>query len=54
MAFVWVLRGRDMRKADSRKYRLVQIKTKADFIRGSAKGKRGRRYDSKLDRRGMK
>ena len=43
-----------MRKIDNRQYKLTQIKPKPTFIKTNIKGKKGRRYNSKLDRRGMK
>jgi len=43
-----------MRKIDNRQYKLTQIKPKLALPKSSIKTKKGRRYNSKLDRRGMK
>jgi len=43
-----------MRKIDNRQYKLTQIKSKPASTKSKIKGKKGRWYDSKLDRRGMK
>jgi len=43
-----------MRKIDNRQYKLTQIKPKIVSTQLKIKAKKGRRYDSKLDRRGMK
>ena len=43
-----------MRKIDNRQYKLTQIRPKPASKKSKAKGKKGRRYDSKLDRRGTK
>jgi len=44
-----------MRKIDNRQYKLAQIKPKpAPAKKTSIKSKKGRKSNSKLDRRGMK
>ena len=43
-----------MRKVDNRQYKLTQIRPKRPSGKANVKGKKGRKYDSKLDRRGMK
>ena len=43
-----------MRKIDNRQYKLTQIKPKPVSTQSKSKSKKGRRSDSKLDRRGMK
>jgi len=44
-----------MRKIDNRQYKLVQIKPKlVPTKRANIKSKKGRKFDSKLDRKGMK
>ncbi len=40
-----------MRKINKRQYKLTQIKAKPHFSKTSIKIKKGRRYDSTLDRR---
>jgi len=42
-----------MRKIDNRQTRLTRIRLKPTLPRIIVKAKKGRRYDSKLDRRGM-
>ena len=43
-----------MRKIDNRQYKLTQIKPKSASTKTNIKSKKGRKYDSKLDRRGIK
>jgi len=43
-----------VRKIDNRQYKLTQIKPKPPPTKMNIRGKKGRRYDSKLDRRGRK
>jgi len=43
-----------MRKIDNRQYKLTQIRPKPALLKANIKTKKGRRYDSKLDRRGTK
>ena len=43
-----------MRRIDNRQYKLTQIKLKRADRKVSIKDKKGRRPDSKLDRRGIK
>jgi hypothetical protein len=44
--------NRLMRKINSRQYELTQIRQKPASTKSSIKSKKGRRFDSKLDRRG--
>lgn len=46
--------GRHMRRIDNRQYKLTQIRQKRASAKAGAKSKKGRRSDSKLDRRGIK
>jgi len=43
-----------MRKIDNRQYKLTQIKPKPASTKTHIKSKKGRRSNSKLDRRGKK
>jgi hypothetical protein len=43
-----------MRKIDNRQYKLVKKPKFVPTKRANIKSKKGRKYDSKLDRRGMK
>jgi len=43
-----------MRKIDNRQYKLLQIKPKPASSKSNIRVKKGRRHDSKLDRRGMR
>ncbi|MFC1739816.1 hypothetical protein ACFL1G_12330 [Planctomycetota bacterium] len=43
-----------MRKIDNRQYKLTQIRKKCAVSKGKLEAKKGRRCDSKLDRRGQK
>ena len=43
-----------MRKIDNRQYKLAQIKSKPAAPKTTAKVKKGKRYNSRLDRRGNK
>jgi len=43
-----------MRNINNRQYKLTQIRPKPALPKASIKAKKGRRYDSRLDRRGMK
>jgi hypothetical protein len=43
-----------MRKINDRQYKLTDIRPRPAFNKAGIKSKRGRRSDSKLDRRGRK
>jgi hypothetical protein len=43
-----------MRKVDNRQYKLTHIRPRPAFTKAGIKNKKGRRYDSKLDRRARK
>lgn len=43
-----------MRKINNRQYKLTQIRPKSVVVKARTRGKRGNRYNSRLDRRGRK
>jgi len=43
-----------MRKIDNRQYKLTVMRPRPAFNKAGIQAKKGRRYDSKLDRRGRK
>jgi len=43
-----------MRQINNRQYKLTQIRPKSIPVKTNVKSKKGRRADSKLDRRGIK
>jgi hypothetical protein len=43
-----------MKKIDIRQNKLAQMRPRQTFLKADIQAKKGRRYDSKLDRRGMK
>jgi hypothetical protein len=50
-AIISILENEAMRKINNRQYKLTQIRQKPASIKPDIRSKKGKRYDSKLDRR---